>query len=630
MTLPTDLHTVDHVAALRALRPDSSPAVLVLGYDTPGDGGGGIFSASTDTTTPDNGGTLIAMSSGRTGCWRRLFSGPVDARWFGAKGDGVEDDTAALLRAAAVQNLVFSPGTYVVSASVVFAGTVAMLRGAVLQLAVGVTATFSGGFAADVYRVFAGAGAVVLNRALVREGYPEWWGALTGGADCLAALQAAIVALPIVQLQAADYFISNTLNIATSHVALCGVSKRWGGANQATRIVVRSSTADTIFIGTVARPRDVNSFLQQVEIRNLDVTRAAPVAPPSAGSEISGAAGIRMQLTLFTYIEQVNSSEHTLGFVLNGTVRTHMKDCLAFRSQPGMSSSNDVFIGYLLNGNADIGLAGGNASTYLTDCTAGTGGIAQSPTFASPGGRALTDSTGFALAGAPVDTFLLRPEASVVNNGIAIAGDASQAGNADVHIINPVLDQFGLHGLLISGVGNYGAISVVSGYYAPAGTSTAFCMRVMNSTGMTALTNNQCITWGNPLALGLSIENSSGVVAKSNMYLGARRAITLIRATNCEISDVIHNPRETASQAAVLLLDSSSRNRIAPIVKGMAGAFPQGIALSGASNSFNELTCTGVDPACIVGGSADKLLINGVSVVVTGLTGNNLASGIML
>ena len=217
----------------------------------------------------------------------------------------------------------------------------------------------------------------------------------------------------------------------------------------------------------------------------------------------------------------------------------------------------------------------------------------------------------------------------MVNNGIAIAGDATPAGNADVHIINPVIDQFGLHGLLLSDVGNYGAISVVSGYFAPAGTSTSFCMRVLNSTGMTSLTNHQCVAWANPLALGLSIERSSGVVAKSNMHLGARRAVTLIRSSNCDISDIIHNPAETASQAAVLLLDASTRNRLAPVIKGMTGAFPQGVNLSGSGNAFNEINCTGVDPASVAGGSSNKLLINGVQVVATGLSGNNLASGVM-
>lgn len=549
----------------------------------------------------------------------------IDLKSFGALGDGTTDDSAAATRAASAQNLLLTPGTYLVKASITFTGLVSMQRGAVLKIESGATITFAGGFSAAVHQVFSGAGQVVFARAFIREGYPEWWGAVTGGPDCLAALQAALQALPIVQLQAADYFTSATLRISTPHVTLRGVSKRWAGANQATRVIVKSGTADVVFIGTETNPGGVNRFLSQVEIRNLEVTRDRAVTPPSNGAEITGAAGIRLQFTIFTYIEQVHSSEHTLGFVLNGTVRTHLRDCIAFRSQPGVSSVNDVFYGYLLNGNAQIGLAGGNASTYITDCTAGTGGIAQSPLFGSP---ALADSVGFGLSGPPVDTFFIRPEASAVNSGIFVSGDGSQAGNADLHIINPIIDQFGLHGLFLSGVGPYGAVDVVGGYFAPAGGNTSFCIRVRNCVGMTALTNNQYVAWSNPLAIGLFVESSSGVAARSNMHLGSRRPVGLTGSTSCEIADVIHNPEQMASQAAVRL-ESSSRNRISPIVKGKAGAFPQGILLAGIDNAYNELSCTGIDASSIAGGAANKLVIGATGVTATGLTGTNLVSGVM-
>lgn len=53
-----------------------------------------------------------------------ISGGTVDVKSFGAKGDGVTDDTAALNRAAAIRGktILFSAGTYLVSRPVVFAG----------------------------------------------------------------------------------------------------------------------------------------------------------------------------------------------------------------------------------------------------------------------------------------------------------------------------------------------------------------------------------------------------------------------------------------------------------------------------------------------------------------------------
>ncbi len=76
-------------AALSALIGTSSGQVCeLLGYYTPGDGGGGTFYWSAGNSSPQNYGT-VAGSSG-SGRWVRLFSGAVNVKWFGAVGDGSE------------------------------------------------------------------------------------------------------------------------------------------------------------------------------------------------------------------------------------------------------------------------------------------------------------------------------------------------------------------------------------------------------------------------------------------------------------------------------------------------------------------------------------------------------------
>jgi hypothetical protein len=66
------------------------------------DGGGGLFRWDSGGGT-DDGGTVIVPGGTKTGstgpCWRRVYSGAVNARWFGAQGDGNADDTCALQQA---------------------------------------------------------------------------------------------------------------------------------------------------------------------------------------------------------------------------------------------------------------------------------------------------------------------------------------------------------------------------------------------------------------------------------------------------------------------------------------------------------------------------------------------------
>lgn len=75
-----------------------------------------------DTTTPENGGTVIVDSRNRR--WKRLVDStqPVNVKWFGAVGDGVTDDTAALqtaLNNSSLKRLYLPTGNYKTSASLV-------------------------------------------------------------------------------------------------------------------------------------------------------------------------------------------------------------------------------------------------------------------------------------------------------------------------------------------------------------------------------------------------------------------------------------------------------------------------------------------------------------------------------
>ena len=85
----------DTVATLRARTDDPSAnpsnAVFLRGHTTVDDGAFGslYFKWDATSTTADNGGTIIKLTSIATGRYLLQYSGAVNVEWFGAVGDGV-------------------------------------------------------------------------------------------------------------------------------------------------------------------------------------------------------------------------------------------------------------------------------------------------------------------------------------------------------------------------------------------------------------------------------------------------------------------------------------------------------------------------------------------------------------
>lgn len=132
-----DLFVVDNLAQLKSLMPGAAQYVQLAGHASPGDGGEGLFGWQGDSVTNPNDGTVVASVHSEQGRWQRLQSGPVNVRWFGARGDG-SDVTAAIqaaIDAASNGGTVLVPaGSYHVTTPLRLHQGVAMIGDGLLSL----------------------------------------------------------------------------------------------------------------------------------------------------------------------------------------------------------------------------------------------------------------------------------------------------------------------------------------------------------------------------------------------------------------------------------------------------------------------------------------------------------------
>lgn len=102
-TVTIALATITTIANLKALTGMTNNQWFnVLGYFTPGDGGGGLFYFNSGSAATDNGGTILSPNAG-SGRFMRYWSGAMQVSWFGPKADwngttGTND--AAVIQAA--------------------------------------------------------------------------------------------------------------------------------------------------------------------------------------------------------------------------------------------------------------------------------------------------------------------------------------------------------------------------------------------------------------------------------------------------------------------------------------------------------------------------------------------------
>lgn len=128
---------VDNVASLKALTVSGitdGQLYITRGYYSDNDGGQGAYIYDSASAASDNGGTVIAPTSG-SGRFLLQYSGELNVKQFGAKGDGSTDDTSKIQSAVdaayssgAVVTIPKSSGEYIFT-EIVNKGTLQGLGG---------------------------------------------------------------------------------------------------------------------------------------------------------------------------------------------------------------------------------------------------------------------------------------------------------------------------------------------------------------------------------------------------------------------------------------------------------------------------------------------------------------------
>ena len=614
-----DAPAFDSLAALRAARP-AEPAVVVLGHGAAGDGGGGIFLRVPDDHEADNDVTVAVDAAGQR--WRRLYSGPVDVHWAGAKCDGKADDSVAIVTAARTGPIVVSRGVCRIAAALQIPSHCRVEAGASLAIEAGASVTFSAGFEAPLAQVFTGPGAARFDPRFHTIGHPEWWGARgwmpnqpAPGPDCLPALTACVEACAVTELQAVDYWLSSTWRIQTDSRTIRGVGVNGQGPNLATRVVIDSQDEDVVLIGSdQPPPGGARVFLSRVEFSHITCARAKPPTAPAQG--FGGPSGLRLQYVQNCYVHDVWSIENTNGFYLSGVVYSALERCFATRANAGSTAVNDYFAGFLLDARAKFGMNTGLASVYIRNKCGAHGGVHASPTY------------GIRTVGGCTDVYVNAFETSSIQYGLWFDGESDVAyPSENLRVSNCVLDQVRT-GITVRRGNPATNVTLVNNYCAPTRADGSVGILItqtpaLSAGGAVSLMGNEVISSGGGTIL-LLVEGSGGVVATGNLYTDLSRPVVLRGASNCRISDRISNVGQHAAGPAIDLT-AASQCVVDATVGGAQGAFKTGVTLS-ASRGV-EVRCSGIDASAL---SGPKLVADGRGVAAAGPFGAGcLAQGLV-
>ena len=532
------------------------------------------------------------------------------------------NNTAALSAVGNTGQVIVPPGTYAVGGDVTLSVPVAFMSGARFNIASGKTISFNGGFAAPREQVFSGAGKVTFAAEKAPDAFPEWWGGIPNVAtlDCAPALNAAIVACPRTILACGTYYTQGTVLHQTSGRSVVGAlgNAPQGDTSPAPTIMLTNGTSDIYQIG----PNSYSGTLQSTNSLK-DVILARNVAPVIA----SGCLGVKLRFTVWTELEEVFSYDSMGGINLAGNAQTRLNHCVVTRYVAGTGGGTDSWTGIGINGDFDIGLAGGNASIYIDGCVVGTG------ISGSGSGIVLYGTYGFS------DVFVTQLETAQLAYGAVLLGNGNRTTTKDVQeenvrFVDCTFDTSLAAGFYMKDLSAYASIEINGGYIGiPPTGSGPIGFYGTNCAGSVRISNTEVILVQNTAAIGLVLVNCSNWDSSNVAYLEGGYGggvFTLTGVTDSTFRDRFVNNSAVAPGVAVQMAGTCDHVQMDIAMTGRAGAHTYGYSVpSTVKNSLFD--CSRINPVAILA-TPGKLLYNGVTVISAAGTvfgTGNLPIGVM-
>lgn len=267
----------DSIATLRSYTSAAEPSVyaVVSGYYAQGDGGGGLYwYDSTDSTSADNGGTIIVDASGRR--WKIAnFAGVVSALLFGAKADYQEVASTGVTIASGSANLAVTGAAFTTSD----VGKLISVPGAGASGAVLETTIFS---VTDATHAVLSANASTSLSAATKT--------ISYGTDNAAAIQAAIT---LGESNGAAVYIPRGLCKIGSPLTISGCLRMFGDGYGGDAGGIYAGSTAPVLQGTVLLPISTVNGLSiatndAVALRDFQISYTGA---PVAGGGVKGIAG---------------------------------------------------------------------------------------------------------------------------------------------------------------------------------------------------------------------------------------------------------------------------------------------------------------------------------------------------